>query len=911
MKKTLLYITAGLFIFSAISCTDEVLVNEHEGLRISGGIAPESRTTFIQDGEWTHTHWMANDGIGLYATGQENLPYKAVSNGNYSEFAPSSVNTLTAEQGKKVRAYYPYSDKASGNNVPLPYTIGQSSEKPAAAFMYSEATINNNSLNFSFKHLYSYLKITLSAQQYRDNLPSGCTLEGGGLYIKSDYPVSVYDATFNLETKQITHKGNNDVTRLFYYFDDMEYNGNNTYTYLIPILPQQANIPVTVYTFYPQTANEGYVSLIPMYQKNTPAEGFLSGNVYEVDFTGGEAGSVTEEQALKDFYNSTNGDQWLNNTNWLSNKSVNEWYGINNSVTRDFVYSMELSYNNLNGTLPESFAALMNRAGYIDISQNSLKGTIPDAVKNHYKWNSLGWLIVPQNVRRGGGFDLSNSNLYLPSSNTVSMIDGSTKALKDIFSKNKLTQVICVNAPSQVNDVMNQFPATRVNQHLDYQSKGFGTVIFTNLEPSNHKTSLIEGIEEKYGNIEGVDWMYNTPNASVYYNTTYVFDSNGQLVHIAPYSSTDDNFAVDKNYTTLLKSVFGDPVQHEEFSFNFYTSTDYSKDGEVFTMQSATEGKGIDLVFLGEGFVDKDMAAGGRYETKMKEAADKLFELEPYKSFRNRFNLYGVKVVSPTAEFTSGAEKRINENYETAFSYAEKYDPNLPQDARMMIIVVYNTDSYVGRSYCAMFGNGDFVAFNMDVIDNTLIHEVGGHGFAKLGDEYVEGGYEFVTIPQDEMNTLDTYHSHEWGWFSNVDYHNSKSTIRWSRLLNDSRYAYDGLGIYEGAYTYGKGVYRPSDNSMMRYNISWFNAPSREAIYKAIMTLSEGAGWTYKYEDFVAYDAKNRSTSAATSRNAAMKQSRKEMLEIREKHREPVFIQGSLRDAARKSKKDNITVPLR
>ena len=150
---------------------------------------------------------MANDGIGLYATGQENLPYKAVSNGNYSEFAPSSVNTLTAEQGKKVRAYYPYSDKASGNNVPLPYTIGQSSEKPAAAFMYSEATINNNSLNFSFKHLYSYLKITLSAQQYRDNLPSGCTLEGGGLYIKSDYPVSVYDATFNLETKQITHKG--------------------------------------------------------------------------------------------------------------------------------------------------------------------------------------------------------------------------------------------------------------------------------------------------------------------------------------------------------------------------------------------------------------------------------------------------------------------------------------------------------------------------------------------------------------------------------------------------------------------------------------------------------------------------------------------------------------------------------
>lgn len=910
MKKTLLNIAVGLFILSATSCTDEVLINETNGLRISGGMAPDSRTTFVQDGDWTHTHWEINDAIGLYTTDQTNVSYQAVSSGSYSEFIASTNTTLNSVEGNKVRAYYPYTSKASGNSVPLPYTISQSSDSPAAAFLYSEATISNNSLNFSFKHVFSYLKITLSAQQFKDNLPNGCTLKDGGLYIQSENPISAYDASFNMINQQITHH-KTDNERLFYYTDNLDYNGNDTYTYMIPILPQPGNTSVNVSLFYPQTGNTGYVSLISVYKKNTPSEGFLAGNVYELDITGGEAGSISEKQALTDLYQSTNGSQWLNNTNWLSNLPVSEWYGINNSSIKDFVYTVELSYNNLNGTIPESLAALMNRAAWLDISQNAIHGTIPDAVKSHYKWSKLGWLIVPQDPRKGGGLDLENSNLYMPSSNTTNLIDGTTNTLSNIFSKNKLTQVICLNKPSQVNDVINQFPATRVNQHLDYQSKGLGTVIFTDHDPGTSQSNLVNGLKDKYGTIEGLDWLYELPNATIYYNMTYVFDSNGQLVHIAPYSSSLDNFVVEKNYTAFLSSVFGDPVKHDKFSFDFYTSTDYSKDGEVFTMQSATEGKGIDLVFLGEGFVDKDMAAGGRYETKMKEAADKLFELEPYKSFRNRFNLYGVKVVSPTAEFTSGAEKRINENYETAFSYAEKYDPNLPQDARMMIIVVYNTDSYVGRSYCAMFGNGDFVAFNMDVIDNTLIHEVGGHGFAKLGDEYVEGGYEFVTIPQDEMNTLDTYHSHEWGWFSNVDYHNSKSTIRWSRLLNDSRYAYDGLGIYEGAYTYGKGVYRPSDNSMMRYNISWFNAPSREAIYKAIMTLSEGAGWTYKYEDFVAYDAKNRSTSAATSRSAAMKQSRKEMLEIREKHREPVFIQGSLRDAARKSKKNNITVPLR
>lgn len=910
MKKTLFNIAAGLFILSAVSCTDEVLINEYDGLRVSGGINPESRTTFIQDGEWTHTHWVVNDAIGLYTADQTNVSYKAVSSGSYSEFVAGSNTTIASEEGKKVKAYYPYSSKASGNIVPLPYTIAQSSENPASAFLYSEATINKNSLNFSFKHVYSYLKITISAQQFKDNFPNGCTLDGSGLYILSDNPISVADASFNMETQEIIHN-NSDNGRIFYYTDDLDLNGNNTYTYLIPILPQPGNTPVNVSLFYPQTGNTGYVSLISLYRKNTPDEGFLAGNVYELDVTGGEAGNVSEKEALTDFYNSTNGSQWLNNNNWLSSKPVSDWYGINVGNVRDYVYTMELGYNNLSGTLPESFAALMNRATWIDISQNAIKGTIPDAVKNHYKWNSLGWLIVPQDPRKGGGLDLTESNLYLTSSSTNNMVDGLTKNLKDIFSKNKLTQVICLNAPSQVNDVITQFPASRVNQHLDYQGKGLGTVIFTNLESGANNSKLIDGLKEKYGKINGIEWLYKLPNATVYYNMTYVFDSNGQLVHIAPYSASQDNFIVDKNYTTFLRSVLGDPIQHAEFSFDFYTSTDYSKDGEVFTMQSATVGKGIDLVFIGEGFVDTDMAAGGKYEKKMKEAADKLFELEPYKSFRNRFNLYGVKVVSPTAEFTDGAAKRINESYDVAYEYGGKYDPNLPQDARMMIIVVYNTESYVDRSYCAMFSNGDFVAFNMDVIDNTLIHEAGGHGFAKLGDEYVEGGYEFVTIPQEEKDILDAYHATEWGWFSNVDYNNNKSTIRWSRFLSDSRYTKDDIGIYEGSYTYGLGVYRPSENSMMRYNISWFNAPSREAIYKAIMTLSEGEGWTYNYEDFVAYDAKNIGTSAATSRSAAMKQSRKEVQEIREKHREPVFIRGSLRDAARQSRSGNITVPLR
>lgn len=37
-------------------------------------------------------------------------------------------------------------------------------------------------------------------------------------------------------------------------------------------------------------------------------------------------------------------------------------------------------------------------------------------------------------------------------------------------------------------------------------------------------------------------------------------------------------------------------------------------------------------------------------------------------------------------------------------------------------------------------------------------------------------------------------------------------------LLTDSRYQNEHLGVYEGACTYPKGAYRPSEDSMMNSN---------------------------------------------------------------------------------------------
>ena len=91
------------------------------------------------------------------------------------------------------------------------------------------------------------------------------------------------------------------------------------------------------------------------------------------------------------------------------------------------------------------------------------------------------------------------------------------------------------------------------------------------------------------------------------------------------------------------------------------------------------------------------------------------------------------------------------------------------------------------------------------------------------------------------------------GWWQNIDFTNDPSKVKWSVFLSDDRYK-DEVGIYEGG-LFAKGVWRPSENSIMNMNFGGFNAPSRWAIYKRIMELS---GEEASFEKFLEYDAVNR-----------------------------------------------------
>ena len=222
-----------------------------------------------------------------------------------------------------------------------------------------------------------------------------------------------------------------------------------------------------------------------------------------------------------------------------------------------------------------------------------------------------------------------------------------------------------------------------------------------------------------------------------------------------------------------------------------------------------------------------------------------------------------------------------------------------------LVIVLLNLDTYAGA--CNMYypsddiiGQGLSIAYSpvnsdFETFRGILLHEAVGHGIGRLADEYAyeENG----SAPINYVSEIKSQQS-DWGWWKNVDFTSDPTQVKWSKFLSDERYANEGLGCFEGGLTYWSGVWRPTDNSIMRYNTGGFNAPSREAIWYRIHKLAYGEDWEYNYEDFVAYDAINRTPAAQAANRAkvAKAAAARNGKQFQPLH-EPVVIKRSWKDA--------------
>ncbi|MDE2890834.1 MAG: leucine-rich repeat domain-containing protein [Gemmatimonadota bacterium] len=126
-----------------------------------------------------------------------------------------------------------------------------------------------------------------------------------------------------------------------------------------------------------------------------------------------------DREALVALYNATDGPNWENNTNWLTEKDLSTWYGVdvqNGRVTTLFMHSnklagpippevgnlselkkLELVENRLTGRIPTELGRLTNLRN-LDLSANQLTGSIPPELT---QLNNLAWLQLGTNQLTG------------------------------------------------------------------------------------------------------------------------------------------------------------------------------------------------------------------------------------------------------------------------------------------------------------------------------------------------------------------------------------------------------------------------------------------------------------------------------------------------------------------------------
>lgn len=300
---------------------------------------------------------------------------------------------------------------------------------------------------------------------------------------------------------------------------------------------------------------------------------------------------------------------------------------------------------------------------------------------------------------------------------------------------------------------------------------------------------------------------------------------------------------------------------------------EYGED-EWITLQKATKGNngGINIVLLGDGFNAKDIASG-KYLNDIKQEVEYFFGIEPYKTYRDYFNVYtaiplstesGVGTMNTirynrfNTTFTGGVG--LKADYEEVFDYAlgapTVNKGNLNQT---LIIMVPNSTDYGG--ICQMWEDGSAIAFcpqstygyPLDT-RGVIQHEAGGHGFGKLGDEYIYHN-AFIDFCGCSCcgHVLEFNAAKSLGWYDNLELTGKMHSVGWSHLIFDDRYS-DIVDIYEGGYMHNRGVFRSEPNSCMNNDIPYYSTISRESIVKRIKAY---AGETYSFEDFVKNDKRD------------------------------------------------------
>ena len=168
-----------------------------------------------------------------------------------------------------------------------------------------------------------------------------------------------------------------------------------------------------------------------------------------------QADPSTDRDALVALYNATDGDNWTNNANWLSDEPLGQWYGVTADGSGR-VTELHLDENELDGEMPTELGGLSNLIN-LNLFRNQLTGEIPSELSS---LSNLKDLHLSENQLTGaiptGLGSLSNlEGLFLDVNQLIGAIPSDLGDLSNLqqlwLGENQLTGTI----PSELGSLTN------------------------------------------------------------------------------------------------------------------------------------------------------------------------------------------------------------------------------------------------------------------------------------------------------------------------------------------------------------------------------------------------------------------------------------------------------------------------
>ncbi|MGW7362519.1 M64 family metallopeptidase [Streptomyces sp. NPDC054841] len=268
------------------------------------------------------------------------------------------------------------------------------------------------------------------------------------------------------------------------------------------------------------------------------------------------------------------------------------------------------------------------------------------------------------------------------------------------------------------------------------------------------------------------------------------------------------------------------------------SAAEEAADGEVTKLidNGSTDDR-LDIVVVGDGYTTAELA---QFHTDAKKKWAELAAVEPYTTYQSLFNVWAVDAVSNQSGVSGDPGPDVVRDTALGSYFwcddierllcidQDKVDAYVAKAPEAdLVLVLANSAKYGGAGYNEPSETLGYEGISTASAANeksgqVAIHET-GHSLGKLADEYYYPdypGYEEYTGPEPADSNISVLAAEDM----------AGQRAKWHRWLGEESPDGGTVGTYEGGGYYVKGLYRPTDNSLMRSLGQPFNLPGVEAM---------------------------------------------------------------------------------